>query len=242
MKKEIKINIDDKIYVVEITIDEDLEIESVMVNEELIDIKDINSISNEDKNKHQMPTKINTVDDFTQSIDNDITAPIAGLLLSVEKQVGDSVSEGDLLFVVESMKMEQRIVSDYTGFIYEINVKPNEQIAAGQLMLKFENSINKISDNIDTFKPIPAIDSNLSDSQSAQTLNPSIEIIAPMSGVVLKIDKYIGDKIANGDLLFVVESMKMEQMIVSDSIGTVKEINVNLNDQVSAGQLMMKIN
>jgi biotin carboxyl carrier protein len=242
LKKEIKINIDDKIYVVEITIDEDLEIESVMVNEELIDIKDINSISNEDKNKHQMPTKINTVDDFTQSIDNDITAPIAGLLLSVEKQVGDSVSEGDLLFVVESMKMEQRIVSDYTGFIYEINVKPNEQIAAGQLMLKFENSINKISDNIDTFKPIPAIDSNLSDSQSAQTLNPSIEIIAPMSGVVLKIDKYIGDKIANGDLLFVVESMKMEQMIVSDSIGTVKEINVNLNDQVSAGQLMMKIN
>ncbi len=242
MKNKIKINIDDKIYVVEITIDEDLEIESVMVNEELIDIKDINSISNEDKNKHQMPTKINTVDDFTQSIDNDITAPIAGLLLSVEKQVGDSVSEGDLLFVVESMKMEQRIVSDYTGFIYEINVKPNEQIAAGQLMLKFENSINKISDNIDTFKPIPAIDSNLSDSQSAQTLNPSIEIIAPMSGVVLKIDKYIGDKIANGDLLFVVESMKMEQMIVSDSIGTVKEINVNLNDQVSAGQLMMKIN
>ena len=46
MKKEIKIDIDDKIYVVEITIDENLEIESVMVNEEFIDIKDINSIPN----------------------------------------------------------------------------------------------------------------------------------------------------------------------------------------------------
>lgn len=247
MKKEIKIDIDDKIYVVEITIDENLEIESVMVNEEFIDIKDINSIPNEDKRKHQTSTKINTVDDIiqssiTQSIDNGIIAPMAGLVLSVEKQVGDHVSEGDLLFVVESMKMEQRIVSDYTGIIYEINVKPNEQIAAGQLMMEFQNSINKVSDNIDSSNPIPGNNSNLSDSQSGQTLNHSIEIIAPMAGVVLKIDKNIGDKIANGDLLFVVESMKMEQMIVSESIGTVKELNVKLNDQVSAGQLMMKIN
>jgi biotin carboxyl carrier protein len=242
LKKEIKIDIDDKIYVVEITIDENLEIESVMVNEEFIDIKDINSIPNEDKRKHQTSTKINTVDDITQSIDNGIIAPMAGLVLSVEKQVGDHVSEGDLLFVVESMKMEQRIVSDYTGIIYEINVKPNEQIAAGQLMMEFQNSINKVSDNIDSSNPIPGNNSNLSDSQSGQTLNHSIEIIAPMSGVVLKIDKNIGDKIANGDLLFVVESMKMEQMIVSESIGTVKELNVKLNDQVSAGQLMMKIN
>ena len=63
-----------------------------------------------------------------------------------------------------------------------------------------------------------------------------------MAGIVLKIEKNIGDEVASGDLLIVMESMKMEQMIVSESKGTVNEISVNLNDQVSAGQLMMKIN
>tara|TARA_B110000438_G_C15591992_1_gene554272 strand:- start:379 stop:810 length:432 start_codon:yes stop_codon:yes gene_type:complete len=141
MKKEIKINIDDKLYLVEIIIDEDLEIRSVKVDEELIDIKAINSISTEDKNKHQISTEINTVDHLvqsstTQSVDNDIIAPMAGIVLKIEKNIGDEVASGDLLIVMESMKMEQMIVSESKGTVNEISVNLNDQVSAGQLMMK----------------------------------------------------------------------------------------------------------
>ena len=140
MKKEIKINIDDKLYLVEIIIDEDLEIRSVKVDEELIDIKAINSISTEDKNKHQISTEINTVDHLqsstTQSVDNDIIAPMAGIVLKIEKNIGDEVASGDLLIVMESMKMEQMIVSESKGTVNEISVNLNDQVSAGQLIMK----------------------------------------------------------------------------------------------------------
>ena len=62
-----------------------------------------------------------------------------------------------------------------------------------------------------------------------------------MAGVILKIEKNTGDSISQGDLLIVMESMKMEQMIKSDYDGTIDSIEVSVNDQVLAGQLLIKI-
>ena len=62
-----------------------------------------------------------------------------------------------------------------------------------------------------------------------------------MAGIILKIEKNTGDSISQGDLLIVMESMKMEQMIKSDYDGTIDSIEVSVNDQVLAGQLLIKI-
>ena len=62
-----------------------------------------------------------------------------------------------------------------------------------------------------------------------------------MAGIILKIEKNTGDSISQGDLLIVMESMKMEQMIKSEYDGTIDSIEVSVNDQVLAGQLLIKI-
>ena len=62
-----------------------------------------------------------------------------------------------------------------------------------------------------------------------------------MAGVILKIIKHKGDSVSKGDDLIVVESMKMEQIIKSDYDGIVDVINVDLNEQVSAGKILMTI-
>jgi biotin carboxyl carrier protein len=77
---------------------------------------------------------------------------------------------------------------------------------------------------------------NKNDSNSS-----SHEIISPMAGVVLRIVKNKGDSVQKGDDLFVVESMKMEQIIKSDYDGIVNVVNVDSNEQVIAGKVLMTI-
>ena len=60
---------------------------------------------------------------------------MAGIILKITKNKGDSVSKGDDLFVVESMKMEQIIKSDYDGIVDVINVDFNEQVSAGKILM-----------------------------------------------------------------------------------------------------------
>ena len=63
---------------------------------------------------------------------------MAGVILKIEKNKDDLISKGDLLIVMESMKMEQMIVSDYDGTIDSIEVSVNDQVLAGQLLIKFK--------------------------------------------------------------------------------------------------------
>ena len=55
--------------------------------------------------------------------------------MKILKNKGDTVSKGDDLFVVESMKMEQIIKSDYDGIVDAVNVDTNEQVSAGKILM-----------------------------------------------------------------------------------------------------------
>ena len=233
MKKEIKVNIDGNDYIVEISINEDLKISSVKVDGEIIDIESVSEISEKEINNNNISTKIisEKTNNTSTTKPDDIIAPMAGTVLKIEKNVGDTVSQGDLLFVVESMKMEQMITSDFSGKIAAITVNVNDQISAGDALLKFENS------NLQT-EPVskqPIVKNDKSNDSSSQNIS------SPMAGIILKIEKNTGDSISQGDLLIVMESMKMEQMIKSDYDGTIDSIEVSVNDQVLAGQLLIKI-
>ena len=52
--------------------------------------------------------------------------------------VGDTVEFGDVLVVIESMKMENEILSDYDGVVKEIRVRNNQNISQDDVMLILE--------------------------------------------------------------------------------------------------------
>ena len=66
------------------------------------------------------------------------------------------------------------------------------------------------------------------------------EVKAPMPGMVLKTFIAEGDQIKKGDNLFILEAMKMENIIKAPADVTVKSVKIKPGDKVEKGQVLMK--
>ncbi len=64
-----------------------------------------------------------------------IDAPLAGNVFKVLVRNGDSVSEGDVVIILEAMKMETEIRSAFTGTVSEIKVGEGDAVASGQPLI-----------------------------------------------------------------------------------------------------------
>ncbi|MFK7935615.1 MAG: acetyl-CoA carboxylase biotin carboxyl carrier protein subunit [Saprospiraceae bacterium] len=69
---------------------------------------------------------------------NDITAPMPGLVLSIETKVGDTVEKGDALLILEAMKMENVLKSPGTGTVKSIEVTQGAAVEKGALLVVLE--------------------------------------------------------------------------------------------------------
>ena len=65
------------------------------------------------------------------------------------------------------------------------------------------------------------------------------QVAVPMQGTIVKILVEVGDTVAAGDSLLVLEAMKMENNINADVDGTVKEIKVAVGDSIGGGDVVV---
>ncbi|CAL8897014.1 acetyl-/propionyl-CoA carboxylase subunit alpha [Kocuria varians] len=66
-------------------------------------------------------------------------------------------------------------------------------------------------------------------------------LTSPMQGTIVKIAVSNGDEVAEGDLIMVLEAMKMEQPLTAHKSGVVKDLDVSQGDSVSAGAVLATI-
>jgi len=64
---------------------------------------------------------------------------------------------------------------------------------------------------------------------------------APMQSTVVKIAVSVGDAVQEGDLIVVLEAMKMEQPMNSPKAGTIKAIHANVGETISAGTVLVEL-
>ena len=65
--------------------------------------------------------------------------------------------------------------------------------------------------------------------------------MAPMHGVIKEIFVSNGDKVEKGQIIFILEAMKMQHEVSATGTGLVSEVNVNEGDQVEAEQQLLNI-
>lgn len=67
-----------------------------------------------------------------------VEVPITGKIISVEAKAGQAVGEGDVLCVLESMKMENPIVAPVGGTVTEVNVSVDQVVKPGDVVAVIE--------------------------------------------------------------------------------------------------------
>lgn len=68
----------------------------------------------------------------------EVTSPIAGTIIEVKAQVGNSVNQNDLLIIIEAMKMNTNINSPVSGKIKEVKVQTGDMVQQGHVLVTFE--------------------------------------------------------------------------------------------------------
>jgi acetyl-CoA carboxylase biotin carboxyl carrier protein len=68
----------------------------------------------------------------------DIEAHITGTVWKVEVAVGDAISEGDTVVILESMKMEMPVESEDDGTVAEIRCEEGQSVQEGDVLVVLE--------------------------------------------------------------------------------------------------------
>lgn len=66
---------------------------------------------------------------------NAIKAPLPGTIIDVKVQVGQQVNVGDTVLILEAMKMQNNIESEYAGKVTSITVKQGDTVMEGSVLI-----------------------------------------------------------------------------------------------------------
>jgi len=66
---------------------------------------------------------------------NAVKAPLPGTITSINVKVGDTVAVGDIVIVLEAMKMQNNIESEYAGTVTAVTVNPGDSVMEGSVLL-----------------------------------------------------------------------------------------------------------
>lgn len=67
-----------------------------------------------------------------------LTAFIPGTIVDVKVKVGQQVKHGEILVILDAMKMHNRILAPINSTVKEVNVKPGDKVQKGFVMVVLE--------------------------------------------------------------------------------------------------------
>ncbi len=194
----------------------------------------------------------------------DVTIPNLGDIDEVEvieicAAVGDVLAENDTIVVIESDKASMDIPSPGAGILKSLQVEVGERIKEGHVIATIdadepskekteteaaEESESK-PDTQQASKPTqtpPSTEAESESGESAQEIEVLVPDIGDASGVVvIEIAVQAGDVIEVNDLLVVLESDKASMEIAAEYAGTVLEVAVSVDEEVSEGSLLARL-
>ena len=134
MIKQYKITVNGKLY--DVSVEEVGEIlggvQASKTISTFVNTDNANTNNNKEKQISNKPQDSIPIDENAISI----KAPMPGTILSFNVSVGDTVSEGQVLAILEAMKMENELVSPASGKVKSIQVEKGSSVVENQIILQ----------------------------------------------------------------------------------------------------------
>ena len=183
---------------------------------------------------------------------NVVAAPLPGTITKVLVKEGDKVKKGDTLLTMEAMKMENSITAEADGIVRKVHVGVGASVNQGDALVDFEGLA--VPQTQAPQQPLSASPRGGEKPQPAEkpaakeALPPaggagsgaSHTVDAPLPGTIKQVLVSVGQEIAAGDTVVVMEAMKMENNITAEFGGKVTAVKVAVGDQVQSGQALVE--
>lgn len=126
------------------------------------------------------------------------------------------------------------------GNTYEVSVEENSGVAAAPApapkVIPAPAPVAPVQKAAPAPTPAPAAP------KAAAGSVGNIKLSSPMPGKILSLKASVGQAIKKGEVILILEAMKMENEIVATDDGTIASINVSAGQSVEAGDLLATIN
>ncbi len=185
----------------------------------------------------------------TVSGGTDIKAPMPGTILSVNVTAGQDVKTGDVLFVLEAMKMENEIVAPCDGKISAVLTSKGSTVATDAVLASIGGTAVTAPAPAAVAAPTPVAPAPVPAAPApvaapapapapAAVSGTGTPINAPMPGTILSVNVSEGQAVSEGDVLFILEAMKMENEIVAPVSGTVTKVATTKGSTVATDAVL----
>ncbi|MEC8307928.1 MAG: 2-oxo acid dehydrogenase subunit E2 [Pseudomonadota bacterium] len=167
-------------------------------------------------------------------------------VIEIAVAVGESVAEGDTLIVLESDKASMEIPAPAPGVVTALNVSEGQQVVQGDPICEMtahnfeDGSVVALQASSEPMVQAPAEKPNLQESGGIE------HVVVPDTGnadgvTVIEVSFAVGDEVAEGDTIIVLESDKASMEIPSPVGGKVLAISVKEGDSVAQGDLIADV-
>lgn len=171
-----------------------------------------------------------------------IKSELPGTVQKVNVKAGDRVKKGDVLLVIEAMKMANDIVADCDGTVQQVAVSAGQNVNQGDLLVDMVADFVAAAAPALTPKPAPAAPAAPAAAPApAAPKAGANDVTAPLPGTITQILVKEGDAVKAGQVVLKMEAMKMENDITAEAAGTVKAVLVKQGDQVQQGQGLVQL-
>lgn len=167
-------------------------------------------------------------------------------VIEISVKVGDAIAEGDSIVVLETDKASMEIPADKAGKVVAIKVNLGDKVSQDSVLLEVEAesvdvapsaaSAPQAAASVAAAAPTPAA---APASSATAEVNMVVPDIGGAEGVeVIEISVKVGDEVAAGDSLIVLETDKASMEIPAEAAGKIVSLAVSVGDKLSQGSVI----